>query len=44
MIAFTRHYFKAIASIVEQVEQDIFGEGASLKDTTLKALDECLHI
>ena len=44
LLAFARHYFKAVASIVEPVEQDIFGEGASLKDTTVKALNECLHI
>ena len=44
LIAFTRHYFKAVASIVEQVEQDIFGKEASLKESTMKALNECLHI
>lgn len=44
LIAFTRHYYKAVASIVEQVEQDIFGKEASLKESTMKALNECLHI
>ena len=44
LVAFTRHYFKAVASIVEQVEQDIFGEVAPLKESTLKDLSECLHV
>ena len=44
LIAFTRHYFKAVASIVEQVEKEIFGEGALLKESTIKAVIDCLHI
>lgn len=44
LVAFTRHYFKAVASIVTQVEQDIFGEGAILNESTLKDLVECLHV
>ena len=44
LIAFTRHYFKAVATIAEHVEKDVFGEGPSLKESTLIALKECLHI
>ena len=44
LIAFTRHYFKAVASIVEQVEKEVFGEGAPLKESTMKAVIDCLHV
>ena len=44
LIAFTRHYFKAIATIAEKVETEIFGEDASLKESTLKAVIDCLHV
>ena len=44
LIAFTRHYFKAVATIAEKVETEIFGEDASLKGSTLKAVIDCLHV
>lgn len=44
LIAFTRHYFKAIATIAEKVESEIFGEDASLIESTLKAVIDCLHV
>ena len=44
LVAFARHFFKAIASIAEQIETDVFGEALPLKKATRKAVIDCLHI